>query len=372
MVKKECYELKNFIVYEENKEAYDVALKIIEGSISNKLIMFYGNKAIGKTHLLNIIANGLKNNKSVLYITSEEFIKDVIDLNKRVNFLEKYSNTEVLIVDDIQYFTGNSMYELITSGKELEFKKVIEDLKKVAENVTLTELVDKILDTTGYRQELENEKTLEADIRLENLEEFKSITKAFEERDGVISLEDFLFEVSLVSDREEYKDAKDKVSLMTVHSVKGLEFNDVFVIGLEEGIFPHMNSLMDNQDLEEERRLAYVAITRAKERLYLVNARRRMLYGKDQVNPPSRFIGEIDKELISTNTKEEKPQEIKIDKQEKFYSEDVDWKVGDYAYHDVFGAGRVVEVTNTLISIAFKSPHGIKKLMKNHKSLKKV
>lgn len=90
---------------------------------------------------------------------------------------------------------------------------------------------------------------------------------------GVISLEDFLFEVSLVSDREEYKDAKDKVSLMTVHSVKGLEFNDVFVIGLEEGIFPHMNSLMDNQDLEEERRLACVAITRAKERLYLVNAK---------------------------------------------------------------------------------------------------
>lgn len=133
-----------------------------------------------------------------------------------------------------------------------------------------------------------------------------------------------------------------------------------------------MNSLMDNQELEEERRLAYVAITRAKERLYLVNARRRMLYGKDQVNPPSRFIGEIDKELIETNQKEENKPEIKISKEDKFYQEDVDWKVGDYAYHDVFGAGRVVEVTNTLISIAFKSPHGIKKLMKNHKSIKKV
>lgn len=294
-------------------------------------------------------------------------LQRVINSPKRGIGLKTISNLATLA--DIE---GKSMYEVITSGKELEFKKVIEDLKKVAENVTLTELVDKILDTTGYRQELENEKTLEADIRLENLEEFKSITKAFEERDGVISLEDFLFEVSLVSDREEYKDAKDKVSLMTVHSVKGLEFNDVFVIGLEEGIFPHMNSLMDNQDLEEERRLAYVAITRAKERLYLVNARRRMLYGKDQVNPPSRFIGEIDKELISTNTKEEKQQEIKIDKQEKFYSEDVDWKVGDYAYHDVFGAGRVVEVTNTLISIAFKSPHGIKKLMKIIKVLKSI
>ena len=97
-----------------------------------------------------------------------------------------------------------------------------------------------------------------------------------------------------------------------------------------------------------------------------------MLYGKDQVNPPSRFIGEINKDLIDTNQKEETKPEIKINKEEKFYSEDVDWKVGDYAYHDTFGAGRVVEVTNTLVSIAFKSPYGIKKLMKNHKSIKKV
>ena len=134
-----------------------------------------------------------------------------------------------------------------------------------------------------------------------------------------------------------------------------------------------MNSLMENSELEEERRLMYVAITRAKEKLYLVNARRRMLYGKDQINPPSRFIGEIDKELLETNEKEEKKhEEIKINKEDKFYAEDIDWQVGDYAYHDVFGAGRVVEVTNTLISIAFKMPHGIKKLMKNHKSLKKV
>jgi len=293
-------------------------------------------------------------------------LQRVINAPKRGIGLKTISNLATLA--DIE---GKSMYEVINSGKELEFKNIIEDLKKVSENITLTELVDKVLDATGYRQELVNEKTLEADIRLENLEEFKSITKAFEERDGVISLEDFLFEVSLVSDREEYKDAKDKVSLMTVHSVKGLEYNDVFVVGMEEGIFPHMNSLMDNLELEEERRLAYVAITRAKEKLYLVNARRRMLYGKDQVNPPSRFIGEINKDLIETNQVDVK-QEVKIVKEEKFHQEDVSWNVGDYAYHDVFGAGRVVEVTNTLISIAFKSPHGIKKMMKNHKSIKKV
>lgn len=266
---------------------------------------------------------------------------------------------------------GTSMYEAVQSGKELEFKKMIEELKRVSENLTLTELVDKVLETSGIKKELEDEKTLEADIRLENLEEFKSITKAFEENYGVVSLEDFLLETSLVSDREDFKDAKDKISLMTVHSVKGLEFNYVFVVGLEEGIFPHMNSLMDNSQLEEERRLCYVAITRAKENLYLLNARRRVLFGKDQINPPSRFLSEIDANLIETTAKAE-PKEVKIDRNEKMYQEDQNFEVGDYVYHDVFGQGRVVEVSNTLLSIAFKSPYGIKKLMKNHKSIQKV
>lgn len=151
MVKKEYYELRNFIVCKENKEAYDTVLKIIGGSIYDKLIMFYGNKATGKTHLLNIMANGLKNNKSVLSITSGEFIKDVINLNKGVNSFEKYSNIEVLIVDDIQCFKDapNSMTEfeevlkfllennkmiILSSDVALENLKVSEQLKKILEN----------------------------------------------------------------------------------------------------------------------------------------------------------------------------------------------------------------------------------------------
>lgn len=151
MVKKEYYELRNFIVCKENKEAYDAALKIIEESIYDKLIMFYGNKATGKTHLLNIMTNGLKNNKSVLYITSGEFIKDVIDLNKGVNSFEKYSNIEVLIVDDIQCFKDapNSMTEfenllnvllknnklvILSSNVALDDLKVSEQLKKTLED----------------------------------------------------------------------------------------------------------------------------------------------------------------------------------------------------------------------------------------------
>lgn len=268
---------------------------------------------------------------------------------------------------------NTSIYEAISSGKELQFKNMIEKLKEISEELTLTELIDKVLDASGMREELESEKTLEAEVRLENLEEFKSITKSFEEREGLVSLEDFLLEISLISDVEEYKDDPNRVSLMTVHSVKGLEFNHVFVVGMEEGIFPHMNSLMETSELEEERRLCYVAITRAKDDLHLVNARRRTLFGKEQINPVSRFIGEISPDLIETNVKEELPKkEEKIDTGDMFREEEVDYQVGDYVYHETFGTGRVVEVTNTLVSVAFKHPHGIKKLMKNHKKLSKV
>ena len=267
---------------------------------------------------------------------------------------------------------GTSIYNVIDSGKELEFKKMIERLKELSKDLTLTELVDKVLDVTGLRKEYEEEKTLEADIRIENLEEFKSITKTFEEKEGLVSLEDFLLEISLVSDVNEYKDDKNRISLMTVHSVKGLEFDYVFVVGLEEGIFPHMNSLMDSAELEEERRLCYVAITRAREKLYLVNARTRTIYGKESSNPASRFVGEINDKLIEKEFKDDKENVPKLNKEEYFYQDNVDYKVGDFVYHDVFGPGKVVEVTNTLMSIAFKHPHGIKKLMKNHKSIKKI
>ena len=125
------------------------------------------------------------------------------------------------------------MYDAIESGKELTFKNIIEEIISIKDNYSLTELVDIVLDKSGMKQELESEKSIESEIRLENLEEFKSITKAFEEKNGLISLEDFLTEISLVSDITEHKDETDVVTLMTVHSAKGLEFENVFLIGME-------------------------------------------------------------------------------------------------------------------------------------------
>ncbi len=266
-----------------------------------------------------------------------------------------------------------SLYEVISSGKELEFKKQIEYLISCMDNLSLTELVDQVLEVSGMKKALEDEKTLDSEIRLENLEEFKSITKAFEEKNGVVSLEEFLLEISLISDVEEYNNEQNRVSLMTMHAVKGLEFDYVFVLGLEEGIFPHINAMMENSEIEEERRLCYVAITRARKQLYLVNARKRTIFGKEEVNIASRFLKEIDSNLIEEKNKEKKfEHEEKFNKKEMIRIEPVDYQVNDRVYHETFGFGMVREVTNTLVTVAFKLPHGMKKLLKSHKGLRKV
>ncbi len=351
------------ILYRTNAQSRVVEEEMLKENLPYRVIgsfYFYSRKEIKDLIAYLRLIHNSKDNISLLR---------VINTPKRGIGLKTIENLTSKADEE-----GISIYDAINSGKELEFKNTIEKLKIVAEDLTLTELIDKVLDASGMKKELESEQSLEAEVRLENLEEFKSITKAFEEKEGLISLEDFLLEISLISDVEEYKDDPNRISLMTVHSVKGLEFDNVFVIGMEEGIFPHMNSLMENMALEEERRLCYVAITRAKDNLHLVNARHRTLFGKEQVNPVSRFMSEINPELLETNVKEEElpKKEEKIDTTEMFREEEVDYKVGDYVYHETFGTGKVVEVTNTLVSVAFKHPHGIKKLMKNHKKLSKV
>ena len=384
--------IKYYRAYNEKDEAQYVIRKIKE--LTNKDVEYKDIAILYRTNAQSRVLEEemLKENMPYrvvgsFYFYSRKEIKDLIAYLRLIhNSKDNISLLRVIntpkrgiglkTIENLQEkadLEGTSIYEAINSGKELEFKNTIEKLKLISEDLTLTELIDKVLDASGLKQDLESEKSLEAEVRLENLEEFKSITKSFEEREGLISLEDFLLEISLISDVEEYKDDPNRISLMTVHSVKGLEFDHVFVVGMEEGIFPHMNSLMENSELEEERRLCYVAITRAKDDLHLVNARRRTLFGKEQINPISRFMGEINQELIESNAKEELPKhEEKLNVGEMFREEEVDYVVGDYVYHESFGTGRVVEVTNTLVSVAFKHPHGVKKLMKNHKKLSKV
>ena len=267
-----------------------------------------------------------------------------------------------------------SMYKLLSSSKELSFKELIEDLIKDSANMNITDLVDKILDKSGMKKEYEDENSLESDLRLENLEEFKSITTNYENSADTVDLGEFLEQISLLSEMNQNHGNDDGVTLMTIHSAKGLEFNTVFIVGMEENIFPHSNAFDEGDEgIEEERRLCYVGITRAKERLYLMNAKKRILYGKESTNLPSRFLSEIDDKYINRvdNIKDNPLFEQKIDKS-KLYIEgnNEDINKGDTIDHEQYGLGIVIKVDGNFISVAFKT--GIKTLMKNHKSIRKV
>lgn len=266
-----------------------------------------------------------------------------------------------------------SMFEAIDSGKELEFKNLILNLIERSKDTSITGLIDKTLELSKMKETYENDKSLESDIRLENLMEFRSVSETYEKETGNVNLSYFLMEVSLVSDAAEYSADADAVTLMTVHSAKGLEFKVVFIIGLEENIMPISKALYDDEELEEERRLMYVAITRAKEKLYLLNAGRRMLYGNMQMNPPSRFISEISDNLLD---KEETKNEMHSLKTKLLYSDDntsgEEFKNGDIVTHLTFGKGVVVSVDDKFITIAFHQRFGVKKFLKNYKGIRKV
>lgn len=294
--------------------------------------------------------------------------KDEISLRRIINVPKRgIGDSAIKDIELRANLNQCSMYDALESKKELEFKDIIESIKKTSENLSLTELIDEVLDKSGMKKELEDSHLIEDETRLENLMEFKSITASYEERTGSVNLGDFLEEISLVSDQANHTEDGNVVTLMTLHSAKGLEFPVVFMVGMEEGIFPHNMSIMED-NIEEERRLCYVGITRAKEKLYLTNAKRRMLYGKDQMNVPSRFIAEIKDDLLEKN---EINKEEKIIKKGEMYTKDnSDIVKGSIIDHTEYGLGAVIDVSGSLIIVAFKC--GVKKLMKNHKSITKV
>ena len=344
------------VLYRTNAQSRNMEEALLKDSIPYKVVgsfYFYNRKEIKDLICYLKLLYNPHDDVSLLRI---------INVPKRQIGPKTIENLSVKAVSN-----GTSLYEAIDSGKELQFKNLIEDIKRESENLSLTELVDLILDKSGMRHELETTKTIEAEVRLENLEEFKSITKNFEENNGIIALDEFLDEISLVADVSEHNDNDDVVTLMTIHSAKGLEFDHVFIIGLEEGLFPHNNSLYDDDELEEERRLCYVAVTRAKKTLTLVNAKRRMIYGNTSVNPPSRFISEIDDKYLEKDP--EKDTQV-FDKDDMF-DDNATYKVGDKVIHSVYGEGIIVGVGN-ILTIAFSHKYGIKKIMKGHKSIRKV
>ncbi|MEC1714673.1 DNA helicase PcrA [Schinkia azotoformans] len=282
----------------------------------------------------------------------------------------------------------------------IEFRDQIRNWNQMQEFLSVTELVEEVLEKTGYRDMLKAEKTIEAEGRLENIEEFLSVTKNFEKTNEDKSLVSFLTDLALISDIDqadkEEEGSQDSVMLMTLHSAKGLEFPVVFLMGLEEGVFPHSRSLMDDEEMEEERRLAYVGITRAENELFLTNARMRTLFGRTQMNPVSRFIGEIPDELIENLAEEfakqtqrqpiaatpfgvSKPriqQSVVRPVATKTGGDQVGWRVGDKVEHKKWGIGTVVSVkgegTDKELDIAFPQPTGIKRLLAQFAPITKI
>ena len=270
-----------------------------------------------------------------------------------------------------------------------EFRDLIKSYTQMQEYLSVTELVEEILEKSGYREMLVAEKSIEAESRLENLEEFMSVTKNFEEGSEDKSLIAFLTDLALVADidkLDEDGEQKDAVVLMTLHSAKGLEFPVVFLIGLEEGVFPHSRSLMEEAEMEEERRLAYVGITRAEEELFLSNAQMRTLYGRTNMNAPSRFIKEIPEDLLdglqpvqkkaspfgtspfdAASTRQPQRKPVIRPATNTTGGDEIAWKVGDKAVHGKWGTGTVVSVKGSgegiELDIAFPKPTGIKRLL---------
>ncbi|AYK66635.1 DNA helicase PcrA [Bacillus subtilis] len=267
------------------------------------------------------------------------------------------------------------------------FRQMIENLTNMQDYLSITELTEEILDKTEYREMLKAEKSIEAQSRLENIDEFLSVTKNFEQKSEDKTLVAFLTDLALIADidqldqQEEESGGKDAITLMTLHAAKGLEFPVVFLMGLEEGVFPHSRSLMEEAEMEEERRLAYVGITRAEQELYLTNAKMRTLFGRTNMNPESRFISEIPDDLLenlnekketrATSARKMQPRRGPVSRPVSYASktggDTLNWAVGDKAGHKKWGTGTVVSVKGegegTELDIAFPSPVGVKRLL---------
>ena len=245
-----------------------------------------------------------------------------------------------------------------TKEKLEEFGILIFTLVAEMEDKTVLDILESILDRTGYLAQLEESTDPQDQARAENIGELLSVAKDFQDTNPTGTVEDFLEQVALVNDVDSFEQEESKVTLMTLHAAKGLEFPIVFLGGLEEGLFPHSRTLMNPEEIEEERRLAYVGITRAEKELYISNATTRTVFGRTSSYLPSRFIDEIPEELVDgLRAKRKVPDDIKrhVPQHMSVTSRPVtkpivrneviaDWKIGDTAIHSKWGNGKVINV----------------------------
>lgn len=308
-------------------------------------------------------------------------------VEKLRSYAVKHDLSLFQVIDEVEH-TGVSKR---AQNALIAFQTFMSQLIRQQDFLTATDMVEQVLEQTNYEEMLKQEKSLEAQSRLENISEFLTVTQDFEKTaEDDKTLVSFLTDLALIADIDkvdEEEEQEEAITLMTLHSAKGLEFPVVFLIGMEENIFPHSRSIMDEEEMAEERRLAYVGITRAEKRLFLTHANMRTLYGKTNMNPMSRFIEEIPEELVE-GLKEQKasmlgdfanqknPQPNTVEKQQppkqkarkiQTGAAHATWSVGDKALHSKWGTGTIVKVQGEAedmeLDIAFPAPVGIKRLL---------
>ncbi|GFH42569.1 DNA helicase [Lactococcus hodotermopsidis] len=392
------------VLYRTNAQSRAVEEALLKSNIPYTMVggtKFYSRKEIRDVvAYLNVIAN---------YRDNISFERIVNEPKRGVGPAALEKLREFAMTHNLSLLEGARDVTLSTlKGKvatELfNLAHILLNIRDSVDQLTITGLVETVLDKTGYRQALEVQTTsLEAQNRLENIDEFLTVTQSFDEKDtpvadetGLDKLSRFLNDLSLVADTDSYEETS-QVTLMTLHAAKGLEFPVVFLVGMEEGVFPLSRQAEDEDELEEERRLAYVGITRAEEVLYLTNANSRMLFGRSSYNQPSRFLQEIDEELLTYTGQARKAATsfnatYKNSSKGKFGSglsladaiktrksavstiganqpakkEIGAWAIGDIAHHKKWGDGTVLDVsgsgTNMELKIAFPEV-GLKRLL---------
>lgn len=383
------------VLYRTNAQSRVIEDSLLKSNIPYKMVgghKFYDRKEIRDVlAYLRLIANPDDNMsfERVVNVPKRGIGPGTIEKLRTSSNQYDWSLLETALNVSITPISGKAASELEAFGF------MMKDLRQMQEYVPVTELVEEVLKRSGYQKSLELERTLESETRLENIQEFLTVTQQFEkENTEDKSLLTFLTDLALVSDLDNLEEEpQSEVTLMTLHAAKGLEFPIVFLIGLEEGIFPLSRSMMEEDQLEEERRLAYVGITRAEKKLYITNAYSRVLYGRTQSNSASRFINEITDEVLelgnpqtmntpfsrspfsSTTSSMQRNQATKAASQpykapvtSKMSSgaDKLGWNVGDKAVHKKWGLGTVVKVTGAAndlqLDIAFKE-QGIKRLL---------
>lgn len=379
------------ILYRMNAQSAVIEKQLVRASIPYRIVG--GTKFFERKEIKDILA----------YFHVLDNPSDSIRLKRIINEPKRgIGDTTVKNVEGIAESLGIPMFEVLRRAGEFavlpkrgvnleQFARMIEDLRDSALELPLDALLDELMEKTNYEAYLRAQGR-EGETRLENIEELKTNLIRYQEENPDGGLQGFLEEVSLYTDLDNLNAEEDSVILMTMHSAKGLEFKVVFVAGMEENIFPSYQSSLTETELQEERRLAYVALTRAKERLYLLNAAQRMIFGRTGRNLPSRFVKEIPAGLVDAvdetrktvgfSPRAEKPRPIytpevagTVGVHKPAEKASIDYTVGDTVQHRVFGRGKVLSMTrmsnDTLVEVAFETK-GVKKIMANFAKLEKV